>query len=125
MKKSLSLKITTRIHILLIFTIFTTECSCDKSSNSNSPEGNPEGSNIEVNIQGSVFSPSSITVDVNTNIKLKKKDGSAHMVTSDAGLFDSGTIWINGVFSQTFTSAGTYACHCTLHYGINASVKLN
>ncbi|MRS04724.1 hypothetical protein EG832_16130, partial [bacterium] len=82
-------------------------------------------SDNEVIIQGSAFSPTSITVAVNTTIKWTNKDGAAHTVTSDAGLFDSGTIGNNGVFTHTFTTAGTYTYHCTLHSGMSASVKVN
>jgi plastocyanin len=40
----------------------------------------------------------------------------AHSVTSDtAGLFDSGVLEPGSTFEHTFTDAGTYQYHCTVH----------
>jgi hypothetical protein len=36
-------------------------------------------------------------------------------VTSDTGLFDSGTLNVGNTFSFTFTQAGTFTYHCNIH----------
>jgi plastocyanin len=43
------------------------------------------------------------------------EDGTAHTVTSDTSLFDSGYIAAGGSWTYTFTSTGTYRYHCTYH----------
>ena len=79
----------------------------------------------EVLIQGYAFTPGSITVTANTTITWTNKDGVPHTVTSDSGAFDSGTINTNGTYSHTFTSAGTYHYHCTVHPAMTATVIAN
>lgn len=88
--------------------------------------GAPTGPDAnEVFIQGNGFSPSTRTVAANTTITWTNKDSTPHTVTSDIGAFDSGTINTNGTFSHTFTTAGTYSYHCTIHTSMTASVIAN
>jgi plastocyanin len=84
----------------------------------------PQGAN-EVYIQGSAFSPATITVAVNTTVVWTNKDGIAHTVTSDTDVFDSGNMAANATYSFTFTTAGTYPYHCTYHPGMLGSVVVN
>jgi plastocyanin len=80
----------------------------------------------EVFIQNSAFSPSMITVVANTTITWMNKDGMTHTVTSDLGNeLNSGNILANKTFTHTFTVAGTYQYHCTIHPGMKATVKVN
>lgn len=79
----------------------------------------------EVFIQGMAFNPATITVAANTTITWTNKDAVAHTVTSDTGLFDSGTILTNGTYSYTFSTAGTYPYHCTSHSSMTATVKVS
>lgn len=78
----------------------------------------------EVFIQGMAFSPSAITVSANTTITWTNKDAIGHTVTSDSGLFDSGTIGTNGTYNYTFTTIGTFAYHCKVHPAMTASVTV-
>lgn len=93
------------------------------SSGGNPPSAGP-GTN-EVFIQGLAFDPATITVPVNTAITWKNKDSMGHTVTSDAGAFASGTLGLNGTYSHTFTTAGTYPYHCALHTYMTAVVIVN
>ena len=83
---------------------------CTKSSSTNTGPGTNE-----VIIQGYAYNPTSLTVPVNTTVKWVNKDPIPHTVTSDAGLFDSGSIASGASYTQTFTTAGTYNYHCTIH----------
>lgn len=69
----------------------------------------------EVTIQNYAFSPQTLTVQVNWMVKWTNKDNMGHTVTSDTGLFDSGTLDLNGTFSYLFTTPGTYTYHCKIH----------
>ena len=92
-------------------------------------KGNP-GAN-EVRIQGMAFIPSSVTVKEGTVITWTNDDSVPHTVTSDTGLFDSGTMnppdlyTGGGTFSYTFTTAGTYKYHCSLHAAMTGTVIVN
>jgi plastocyanin len=77
----------------------------------------------EVSMQGgNTFSPSSITVSINTTVKWTNKDSMAHTVTADDGTFDSGTVSAGGTYSHTFTKAGTFGYHCAIHSGMTGTV---
>lgn len=76
----------------------------------------------EVLMQGNAFGPSAITVSVNTTVKWLNKDGVAHTVTSNTGLFDSGTIPGGSTYSRQFNAAGTFPYNCTLHSGMTGTV---
>jgi len=79
-------------------------------------------SEVDINIASRSYSPATITVPVNTTVTWTNNDGMAHTVTSDTGLFDSGTFGAGGTYSYQFTAAGTYNYHCTLHPDMIATV---
>jgi plastocyanin len=107
--------------------------SCKKSSDMNmtgttggtggNGSGGP-GPNA-VFIQDMAFSPSTITITANTTITWTNKDAIAHTVTSDTGVFDSGTVPANGTYSFTFLVAGKYTYHCAIHPSMTANVVVN
>jgi plastocyanin len=134
MKKSVDLKSRLFIGTSLLFAVLLISNSCSKSSYNNmyGTAGNPSntggsggpGMNA-VFIQGMAFNPSTITVSANTTITWTNKDAIGHTVTSDSGLFDSGTIGANGTYSYTFASSGTFTYHCKVHPTMTASVTVN
>lgn len=102
--------------------------SCSKSAMSgyygtSTPTGTKgvPGTN-EVWIQGMTFTPSVITIAVGTTITFTNKDAINHTVTSDAGLFDSGPLKSGDTFTYTFSTAGTYLYHCSIHTTMTAKV---
>jgi plastocyanin len=103
---------------LFLLSIFISTNSCKKSS-SDMPGTN------EVFIQGMAFSPSTITVTAGTTITWTNKDGVAHTVTSNTGLFDSGSINTNGTYSHLFSATGTFPYKCTVHPTMTATVIVN
>jgi plastocyanin len=116
---------------LLLFAILLISNNCSKSSYNNMTgmtggtggTGGP-GTN-EVFIQGMAFSPSTISVSAGTTITWTNKDAISHTVTSDTGLFDSGTISSNSTYSYTFMTAGTFTYHCKIHPTMVATVTVN
>ena len=106
--------------------LFISLNSCMNSNNptytntSNNTTGT-QGAN-EVLIQGMAFSPSTLNVTAGTVVKWTNKDAMVHTVTSDSTLFDSGNIAVNGVYSYTFNTAGTFTYHCTIHPTMKATV---
>jgi len=63
------------------------------------------------------FSPDTITVvlGVNNTVVWTNMDLSPHTVTSNGGGFDSGNMAPGQSYAFTFTTAGTFAYHCTYH----------
>ncbi len=115
-----------RYMVLPIFSILLVY-GCSKSSsiygnpNPNPNPGPTKGSNA-VYIQNLAFNPASLTVSVNTTVTWTNKDAIAHTVTSDTGLFDSGSLGSGGTFSHTFAQAGTYTYHCAIHTYMTAKI---
>lgn len=75
-----------------------------------------------VTILNYAFNPASITVAPGTTVVWTNRDNVAHTVTADDGSWGSGTLAQGGMFSHTFTTAGTYAYHCAIHPGMTGSV---
>lgn len=115
--KSVSLSSVAAMCVLLIS---LAGCSKDNSNNQTTTPGTPAAN--EVLIQGMSFNPSTITVTAGTKITWTNKDNVSHTVTSDSNLFDSGLLGVNGTYSYTFTTAGTYPYHCKVHTGMTATV---
>jgi plastocyanin len=97
-------KIPVIIITMLALVIFISRCSKTAS-----PTGNA------VWMQNMAFTPSTLTVPVNTTVTWTNKDPMAHTVTSNSGLFSSGNVNPNATYSFQFTTAGTYPYHCTIH----------
>ena len=68
------------------------------------------------------FNPASITVPVNGTVTWTNGAGRAHTVTADDGSFDSHDIAGGAVFSHTFSAAGTFTYHCTIHPQMKGTV---
>jgi plastocyanin len=134
MKKLIGSKSRFLIGIPILFAILSISNSCTKNTMSDmygmgSGTGGKGGSGgpglNEVFIQSMAFNPATITVAAGTTIKWTNKDAVAHTVTSDTGLFDSGNIGNNGIYSRTFPTAGTYQYHCAIHPSMTAEVVVN
>jgi plastocyanin len=117
----------------LLFSLIIFSESCNKSMDNTMPSmtgstgtsggtGGP-GAN-QVFIQGMAFNPLSINVAVNSSVTWVNKDAVGHSVTSDTGLFDSGTLNTNGSFTYTFTTLGTFSYHCSIHPSMTATVTV-
>jgi plastocyanin len=61
------------------------------------------------------FSPSTLTVSKGTTVTWQNNDGVTHTSTSDTGLWDTGNIAPGSIKDVTFSNAGTFKYHCTIH----------
>lgn len=68
------------------------------------------------------FSPSTITVPINTTVTWTNKDDVPHTVTNALGFFDSGSLDYGETFSYNFSVEGTYTYSCTIHSSIQGTV---
>lgn len=103
------------ISIVFITLIMMTNCS-------KSPDIPGPG---EVYIKDLAFNPSTIFVSANTTVTWTNKDGVSHTVTSNSGVFDSGTILQGKTYSFQFTNPGSYPYHCTIHPSMTGTVVVN
>jgi plastocyanin len=83
---------------------------------------------VGVNIRDFSFTPASLTVKVGTTVRWTNQGPSGHTTTSDTGVWQSTTLSApgggggygspgsaGGTFNFTFTQAGTFPYHCSLH----------
>ncbi|GHO45094.1 cupredoxin domain-containing protein [Ktedonospora formicarum] len=75
-----------------------------------------------VSIAQFAFAPESLTVKVGTKVTWTNNDSATHTVTSDQGAFDSGALAPGSKFSFTFSKAGTYTYHCSIHPSMTATI---
>jgi plastocyanin len=65
--------------------------------------------------------PSSTTVRVGDTVTWSNTSGAAHTVTADGGSFDK-SLPDGGNASVTFTTAGSFAYHCTIHSSMTGRI---
>ena len=77
-----------------------------------------------ISLKDMAFTPATLQVAVGTTVTWVNNDTVQHTVTSDTKLFDSGPIEPGGKFTQTFTEAGTFAFHCSIHTSMTGSITV-
>ncbi|MBI3486164.1 cupredoxin family copper-binding protein [Candidatus Daviesbacteria bacterium] len=76
----------------------------------------------EVQIKNFAFSPASITVKVGESVTWTNQDSVGHSATADDNSFDTGVFSQGKSGSFTFSKAGTYTYHCSVHPNMKATV---
>jgi plastocyanin len=71
------------------------------------------GTGNSVDINGSSFSPATLTVKVGTAVTWTNRVSEKRSVASDTYVFTSFPLEKGNSYSYTFDKAGTYAYHCT------------
>jgi plastocyanin len=126
MKKHFYLIILAVLLALVLFAV-----SCGSSSNTTTSTTSPTQTsttstttpvNVAVVLESFAFSPDNITVSVGTTVTWTNNDPVTHTVTSNTGLFSSGSLPPGGTFSFTFTQAGTFQYHCSIHTTMHGTV---
>lgn len=88
------------------------------------PTPTPATAASNVSISGFAFSPSTITVARGTTVTWTNMDSAPHTVTSNSGVFNSGTLSRGATYSYTFNQSGTFAYYCGIHTYMTASVTV-
>lgn len=85
-----------------------------------------------ISIDNLSFTPATLTVSSGTMVTWTNNDDTSnHSVTSDTGLFDSGSLSAGalyvspGTFSYTFSTPGTYPYHCSINPTLTGTVVVN
>ncbi|MEO5903679.1 MAG: plastocyanin/azurin family copper-binding protein [Gemmatimonadaceae bacterium] len=78
-------------------------------------------------VLGNTFSPVNITISKNGSVTFTPKTAVSHNIVFDApnalGVTDVGA-FSGASVSRTFTETGTFPYHCTLHNGMNGTIKV-
>ena len=89
------------------------------------PTSPPPSSGQAVGIADFAFTQSSVTVRVGTRVTwTNRKPAIQHTVTADDGSFGSAQLSAGASFSHVFTTAGTYAYHCSIHPDMTGTVTV-
>ncbi len=70
------------------------------------------------------FSPAAVSTTLGGAVTWTFQDSVGHTSTSDQGFWDSGIKSGGATYARTFTSAGTFAYHCTIHSMMRGTVKV-
>ena len=85
----------------------------------------PAGGATAVSIKDLAFTPATSSVPTGSKVTWTNNDTTAHTVTFDDGSADSGNLALGATFDQTFTTAGTFAYHCTIHSQMKGTVTVS
>jgi plastocyanin len=80
------------------------------------------GSAVQVIMANRSYQPQSVTIKVGVTVSWVNQDTLKHDVVADSGEFKSALFDKGGSFSFTFTKAGTYPYHCSIHPGMVGTV---
>ena len=84
----------------------------------------PAGDATAVTIKDFQFTPATTSAPTGSKVTWTNNDTTAHTVTFDDGSADSGNLAPAATFDQTFTTAGTFAYHCTIHSQMKGTVTV-
>jgi plastocyanin len=80
---------------------------------------------VAIEIVEFAFGPDAVTIPAGTSVTWTNEEiGVPHTSTADDGAWDSGTLAEGEAFSHTFTDAGTFAYHCSIHPSMTGSVTV-
>lgn len=82
----------------------------------------PVAAKNTVMIQNMAFSPATLTIKVGDKVTWTNQDSVGHSATADNNSFDTGVIEQGQSGSNTFTKAGTYTYHCSVHPNMKATI---
>jgi plastocyanin len=74
-----------------------------------------QGGTVNVSVRDDYFSPNNLVVPTGTTVRWDQQGVEQHTVTSDTGVFSSGTLLPGQTYSYLFNTAGTYDYYCQFH----------
>ena len=80
------------------------------------------GNAVQVIMINRSYNPQQVTVKVGDTVTWVNQDSPQHDVVADNGEFKSSLFDKGGTFSFTFTKAGTFPYHCSIHPGMVGTV---
>ncbi len=112
-KKRQPLRFLLMVFVTALSLVFFTFQKSNGSSYHKAIAASPQNAVIIQHLQ---FIPAQITVSPGTTVVWTNQENNIpHTVTSDSGLWDSGTLQPRQSFSHTFSTPGTFSYHCNIH----------
>ncbi len=84
--------------------------------------GSSGGHEVQVIMTDLSYDPETVTIKVGDTVTWVNQDAPQHDVIADNGEFKSDLFDRGQTFSYTFTKAGTYPYHCSIHPGMAGTV---
>ncbi len=84
----------------------------------------PSVNQIVVTMKNIAFNPQDVTINTGETIVWENDDNVDHHVVSNTGVFDSGVMTPGSSYSFTFSTAGTYAYHCSIHPSMTGTITV-
>ncbi|MBI2831771.1 MAG: cupredoxin domain-containing protein [Chloroflexi bacterium] len=84
----------------------------------------PVPTTLAINVGDDFFSSAIMSVAAGTTVTWANTGRSPHTVTSDTGIFSSGTMNTGASYAFTFQTAGTYSYRCIFHNGMTGSITV-
>ena len=70
------------------------------------------------------YSPSPVRLALGSSVTWINNDNTAHTSTADGGAWNSAVIAPGRTFTRTFTTAGSFPYHCTIHPGMVGTIEV-
>ena len=120
---------TLRVVLATLLLGLTAACGSSSSSPS-SPSTGPSGSSPVIvsivngasSLTTNAYAPNPIDIATGTTVTWMNNDTRTHDSTATDASWGSGPIAAGGQFSRTFSTAGSFPYHCTLHPGMVGTV---
>jgi plastocyanin len=77
-----------------------------------------------VTIKDFAFGPSSVSVNVGDSVTWANSGPSQHSATANDGSFDTGVLSKGASGSHTFSKAGSFSYHCSVHSFMHGTVQV-
>jgi plastocyanin len=75
-----------------------------------------------IQISNYSFSPATLTVKTGDTVTWTNQDSAGHSATADDKSFDTGVLDQGKSGTSTFSKAGTYAYHCSVHPSMHGTI---
>lgn len=79
----------------------------------------------QVSIVDFTFLPHGLHIAVGDTVEWTNHDGVPHSSTSDTGIWDSGLLSMNDTYMYTFSGAGTFPYHCSVHTSMRDTIVVS
>lgn len=120
-----------RLMPILLAALCLTACGSSSSSTSpTTPDPAPAGSTTVTIVSGAstltstAFAPSPVTVAVGTTVSWLNSDTTTHNSIANNGAWTSTSLAPGNRFNFTFTTAGSFPYHCSIHPGMIGTITV-
>jgi plastocyanin len=116
--------------IFLVLACMAAGCASPQAAPASpAPAASPSapGGGDAITIKNFAFSPATLAVNTGTTVTWTNKDSAPHIVVSDTGApqaFSSESLSDGASFIFTFTQAGTYPYHCSIHPSMKGTIMV-